>query len=128
MRIIKLFGLILLISFSSCKNGSTNTNLKSIIAEYDTFRKYEFDRYSSVENTIKYYQAESDFATNLKEKLALISVESLSETDKISAELLKFVLQDKIDQHTYKMYLNCNLLFVVNFLTALNNQEFVFYF
>ena len=106
MKIIKLFGLILLISFSSCKNGSTNTNLKSIIAEYDTFRKYEFDRYSSVENTIKYYQAESDFATNLKEKLALISVESLSETDKISAELLKFVLQDKIDQHTYKMYLN----------------------
>ncbi|MDG1039545.1 MAG: DUF885 domain-containing protein [Polaribacter sp.] len=106
MRIIKLFGLILLISFSSCKNEATDTDLKSIIAEYEKFRVHEFDINGSVENTIKYYQAESNFAINLKEKLELVSLEDLSETDKISAELLKFVLQDKIDQHTYKMYLN----------------------
>ena len=106
MKISKLFGLILLMSFSSCKKESTDTDLKSIIAEYEKFRVHEFDINGSVENTIRYYQAESDFATNLKEKLASISTEELSETDKISAELLKFVLQDKIDQHTYKMYLN----------------------
>ena len=106
MKKIKLLGLILLISFSSCKNKTTDNDLKSIIAEYEKFRVHEFDINGSVENTIRYYQAESDFATNLKEKLASISTEELSETDKISAELLKFVLQDKIDQHTYKMYLN----------------------
>ena len=106
MKTFNLFGLILLISFSSCKKESTDTDLKSIIAEYEKFRVHEFDINGSVENTIRYYQAESDFATNLKEKLDLVSLENLSETDKISAELLKFVLQDKIDQHTYKMYLN----------------------
>lgn len=106
MKTINFFGLLLLISVIACKKTPSTNGLKSIIAEYEKSRKYEFDRYESVANTIKYYQAESDFATNLKEKLDLISVENLSETDKISAELLKFVLQDKIDTHTYKMYLN----------------------
>ena len=106
MKTFKLFGLMLLISFSSCKNDSSTDDLKSIIAEYEKFRVHEFDINGSVENTIKYYQAEADFATNLKKKLALVTLDDLSETDKISAELLKFVLQDKIDQHAFKMYLN----------------------
>ena len=106
MKSIKFFGLILLLSFSTCKNISSSDELKSIIKEYEKPRDYEFDRRESVENTIKYYQSESNFAANLKEKLASISITDLSETDQISAELLKFVLQDKIDQHTFKMYLN----------------------
>ncbi len=60
----------------------------------------------SLESTTKYYQAEAEFAKNLKDELESLAMEGLSETDKISAELLLFVLQDKIDQHTFKMYLN----------------------
>ncbi|WKD85957.1 hypothetical protein KCTC32516_01306 [Polaribacter huanghezhanensis] len=106
MKIFKLFGLVLLISFSACKKISSSDQLNNIIKEYEKPREYEFNRYESVENTIKYYQSEADFAANLKEKLAAVSVEGLSETDKISKELLLFVLQDKIDTQTYKMYLN----------------------
>jgi len=106
MKTIKLLGLLLLIILSACKKNSPSNDLESIIAEYETSREYDFDRYESVENTIKYYQAESDFALKLKEKLALVSTDNLSETDEISRELLLFVLQDKIDTNTFKMYLN----------------------
>jgi len=106
MKTIKLLGLLLLITLSACKKNSPSNDLESIIAEYETSREYDFDRYESVENTIKYYQAESDFALKLKEKLALVSTDNFSETDEISRELLLFVLQDKIDTNTFKMYLN----------------------
>jgi uncharacterized protein (DUF885 family) len=106
MKIFKLFGLVLLISFSACKKTSSSDQLKTIIKDYEKPRKYDFNSTESVENTIKYYQAESDFASGLKEKIAAVSADGLSETDKISRELLLFVLQDKIDTHTYKMYLN----------------------
>ncbi len=106
MKTIKLFGLLLLISFSACKKNSSSDQLNSIIKEYEKPRKYDFNRSESVESTIKYYQAESDFASNLKDKLSAVSVDGLSETDKISRDLLLFVLQDKIDTHTFKMYLN----------------------
>ena len=106
MKIIKLFGLLILLCLTACKNTSPNEQLQSIIKEYEKPREYDFERNESVENTIKYYQEESDFAVGLKEKLENISEQGLPETDKISKELLLFVLQDKIDQHTFKMYLN----------------------
>ncbi len=106
MKTIKLFGLLVLLSFVACKNTSSSEQLQAIIKEYDEPREYDFERNESVENTIKHYQEESDFAVGLKEKLETVSEEGLSETDKISRELLLFVLQDKIDTHTYKMYLN----------------------
>tara|TARA_R110000787_G_scaffold271063_3_gene378158 strand:- start:4665 stop:6386 length:1722 start_codon:yes stop_codon:yes gene_type:complete len=106
MKIIKLFGLLILLCLTACKNTSPNEQLQSIIKEYEKPREYDFDRNESVENTIKYYQEESDFALGLKEKAEKISEHGLPETDEISKELLLFVLQDKIDQHTFKMYLN----------------------
>lgn len=106
MKIIKLFGLFLLLSFTACKNTSSSDRLYSLIATYEKPRTYDFEKNESVENTIKYYQAEATFATKLKQELEVVSIEGLSETDQISRELLLFVLQDKIDQHTFKMYLN----------------------
>ena len=68
MKIIKLFGLLILLCLTACKNTSPNEQLQSIIKEYEKPREYDFDRNESVENTIKYYQEESDFALGLKEK------------------------------------------------------------
>ncbi|MFY0630600.1 MAG: DUF885 domain-containing protein [Flavobacteriaceae bacterium] len=106
MKIIKLFGFFLLLSLVACKNTSSSEQLQSIIKEYEEPREHDFERNESVENTIKYYQAESDFAAKIKAKLKLVSEEGLTETDKISIELLLFVLQDKIDTHSFKTYLN----------------------
>tara|TARA_B100000953_G_scaffold78477_1_gene63691 strand:- start:320 stop:2023 length:1704 start_codon:yes stop_codon:yes gene_type:complete len=100
--------LILLLLFIplvfSCSKESDKLN--AIIEKYETEREYEFKRNESVENTIKYHQAEADFAKEIIEKLEMISVDGLSETEIISRELLLFVLKHKIDSNKYKMYLN----------------------
>ena len=106
MKRSKLLYGIILIGFLSFNNTTDSEKLNAIIAEYEADRDYGFDGSQSVENTIKYYQAESDFSKGLIEKLKQVSVEDLSETEQISRELLLFVLQDNIDTHTYKMYLN----------------------
>ena len=106
MKNFKLSVLLVLLSFVACKNTSSTEQLELLIAKYEKSREYDFKRGESLESTTKYYAAESEFAKNLKEELEVLAMEGLSETDKISAELLKFVLQDKIDQHTFKMYLN----------------------
>ena len=100
--------LILLLLFIplvfSCSKESDKLN--AIIEKYEAEREYEFKRNESVENTIKYHQAEADFAKEIIEKLEMISVEGLSETEIISRELLLFVLKNEIDSNKYKMYLN----------------------
>ena len=100
--------LILLLLFIplvfSCSKESDKLN--AIIEKYEAEREYEFKRNESVENTIKYHQAEADFAKEIIEKLEMISVDGLSETEIISRELLLFVLKNEIDSNKYKMYLN----------------------
>ena len=99
---------LILISFVclSFQTPSNSDRLNAIIANYEAERDYGFKMNESVENTIKYYQAEADFAKNLKGKLETITEENLSESEKISKELLLFVLQDKIDTNRFKTYLN----------------------
>lgn len=92
-----------LLSFQSI---SDSDKLNSIIAKYEAERDYDFNWNESVENTAKYYQAEADLAKLLKEELEQVSEEGLSESEKISRELLLFVLQDDIDANTYKTYLD----------------------
>ena len=106
MKISKLFGLFILLSFTACNSPSSSEQLNLLITKYEKPREYDFKRGESVENTIKYYEAESNFSKELISELKKVSPESLSESDRISRELLIFVLQDKISQHTFKMYLN----------------------
>ena len=106
MKVLKYFVIGFLLILVSCKTVSNSDQLKAIIEKYEKERKYDFDRFQSVENTTKYYQAEADFSETLKKELEKVPIEGLSETEEISRELLLFVLQDKIDTNTYKMYLN----------------------
>ena len=88
--------LLLLVSIFACKKETSKELLELAIKEYETERTYDFKRNESVENTIAYYQQESDFATQLLEKLSKIEAKDLSDTDQISLELLAFTLQDKV--------------------------------
>ncbi|WP_034041761.1 DUF885 domain-containing protein [Wocania ichthyoenteri] len=106
MKRFKLYYLFSFLVFLSFKQISDSDKLNAIIAKYEAEREYEFKRNESLENTIKYYQAEADFSIKLKKELELLAVEGLSKTEQISRELLLFVLQDKIDANTYKTYLN----------------------
>ncbi|NVK52376.1 MAG: DUF885 domain-containing protein [Flavobacteriaceae bacterium] len=106
MKISKLFGLFILVSFIACKSTTSSEQLELLIAKYEKPRVYDFKRDESVESTIKYYESEATFSKDLIAEIEKVSPENLSESDKISRELLLFVLQDKISQHTFKMYLN----------------------
>lgn len=106
MKVFKYLVVLVLFGILAFKDASNSDKLNDIIAKYEAERNYDFKRNESVENTIKYYQVESDFAKALKSELEKVSVEGLSESEQISRELLLFVLQDKIDTHTFKMYLN----------------------
>lgn len=67
--------------------GSNSDKLTAIIAKYEAARSYKFDKYETVENTIKYYQKEADFAKKLKNELVNVSEEGLTKSEKISKEL-----------------------------------------
>ena len=106
MKIIKLFGLFLLLCLTACINTSPSEQLHALITDYEKPREYDFTRGESLESTTKFYEAEAEYAANLIAEIESVKVEGLSETDQISRELLLFVLQDKISQHVFKMYLN----------------------
>ncbi len=106
MRILKLFGLLCVCSLMAFTNPTSKEKLHELIAEYEKERKYDFEPRSSLENTIKFYGEEAKFSEKLLQKLKMINVSELSETDKISHELLMFVLQENIDYNQYKMFLN----------------------
>ena len=101
-----LLSLIVLFGILSFLKMSNSEKLSAIIEKYETEREYDFEWNESVENTVKYYQAEAEFAEKLKNELEQVSNEGLSESELISKELLLFVLQDKIDDNKYETYLN----------------------
>lgn len=106
MKRFKILLVLVLVGLFSFGQESNSDKLNSIIANYEAERDYDFEWNESLENTIKYYQAEADFAKKIKKELMTIAEEGLSDSEKISKELLAFVLQDKIDSNTYKTYLN----------------------
>ena len=121
----KLFLILVFVQLFVCCSRESN-KLNEIIKEYESERGYEFNRNESVENTIKYHQAEADFAKKIIKKLEMISDEKLSESEVISRELLLSVLKNKIDFNKYKMYLNTitnENAFHLN-LSRMGNQTF----
>ncbi|MEH6535000.1 MAG: DUF885 domain-containing protein [Psychroserpens sp.] len=106
MKSFRYLLIIICLGLLSFQPLSNSDKLNAIIAKYEAERDHGFKMNESVESTIKYYQAEADFAKNLKEELETVSEEGLSETEKISRELLLFELQDKMDTNTYKIFLN----------------------
>jgi len=106
MKSFKLLFVFILVGFFSSGQESDSEKLNAIIAKYEAEREYDFERNTSFENTVKYHQAEAEFAKEIKKELESVSDDGLKETEKISKELLIFVLQDKIDANTFKTYLN----------------------
>jgi uncharacterized protein (DUF885 family) len=112
MKVSKVVLFFLWVSLIACKSeeemkkDASEVLLADVIKTYETERKYDFEPYESVENTIEFYQKEADFAEELQQKLSKVNEENLTESEQISLELLRFVLQDKIDANTFKTYLN----------------------
>ncbi|SKB59775.1 Uncharacterized conserved protein, DUF885 familyt [Salegentibacter holothuriorum] len=103
----KLFSIalaFLCISIFSAQEASEK--LDSIISKIEDYKAYDRQEFPLGLFTEEYYKKEAEFAEKQLEELEEIKGDSLSETEAISLEMLKFKLQETVDRYTYEAYLN----------------------
>ena len=96
---------ILVLNFATAR-AQQSISLDSIISEYQQHRDYDRKEFPLGRYDEQLPKERADFATGLLSKLDKITVSDLSKGETISYKLLRFVLQDQIDEYSYKMYLN----------------------
>jgi len=103
--------LIIVVLFNSCNSGQevdnlASTQLQICINSYENHKGHDPKEFPLGVFTEEYYKQEADFAKGEFEYLSKIIPKELSETEKISLELLKFELKEKIDFYEFEAYLN----------------------
>lgn len=85
---------------------SESDQLASLIEQYQDHEGYDDEQYPLGLFTKEYAESEAVFSRSILDKLNSIPTRDLSETEQISLDLLKFVLQDRIDYFEFERYLN----------------------
>lgn len=80
--------------------------LSTIIKKAEDHEGYDREEFPLGLYTEEHYSNEAKFAKARLEELKEVNPESLSETEKISRELLRFKLQEQVDFYEYEAYLN----------------------
>ena len=109
MKIFRCIPLLLfLITLSCSKDDEVKDSelLSAIILEIEERESYDEDAYPLGLFSKEYFKNEAEYAKEQLVKLNKIDSVSLSETESISLELLKFQLQDTIDYFEFERYLN----------------------
>ncbi|MBV1888449.1 MAG: DUF885 domain-containing protein [Urechidicola sp.] len=104
-RICSIIIVFSLFSWTSIAQQNS-IQLDSLISKYQKHEGYDYKSYPLGLYTKEYYKSEAEFAQNLLIQLASISSDGLSETNKISHQLLAFVLNDQIAYYKFERYLN----------------------
>lgn len=105
-RIVLLISFLLFVSHTTSQNVNNSEFLKNIIDSYQDHKGFDEKEFPLGVFTKEYYKTEADFALSKLEELSNINVDELTQNEQISYELLKFVLQDKIDFYRFECYLN----------------------
>ena len=101
------FALLVLLLFTtnvSAQNASEE--LSEVIKEVKEHKGYDRKEYPLGLYSEEYYRKEAEFAKEQLEELKQIDKQQLSETEKISAELLKYKLQEDVDFYNFESFLN----------------------
>ena len=109
MKIFKGLFLVLFLIFMGCSKDSKVKDsglLNEIILEIEERESYDEDEYPLGLFSKEHFKKEAEYAKEQLIRLHKIDVISLSETESISLELLKFQLQDAIDYFEFERYLN----------------------
>jgi len=101
-----LFFLILINGCNQNEADTSSSQLETLINKYQDHEGYESKSYPLGLFTRAYYKSEAEFAKSLLSELELINADDLVESDRISLDLLKFVLQDNIDFYEFERFLN----------------------
>jgi uncharacterized protein (DUF885 family) len=121
MQKISVYFIIVLLLFSCNPAPNASQSLKAIIDTVENYSGFDKEQYPLGLFTKEYFESEAKFAADQIEKIKGLDWESLSESEKISAELLKFTLQETIDFFNFEAYLN-PLLSDAGFHTSLPYQ------
>lgn len=110
MGVLKSIGIFLmitlLISYSPWELKNDADHLKEVIAAVEAFKLYDRDAYPLGRYDSALEEKDAEFAKTQLAKLDVIDVKSLTETERISLFLLRFSLQDRVDEYHFKAYLN----------------------
>ena len=85
---------------------NASDKLKGIIEAVDRFTLYDRNTYPLGRYKEKLKKKEADFAQSQLKELKALNIAQLSETEQISGELMRFRLQNIVDEFAYKMHLN----------------------
>lgn len=112
---------VYLISMSCIQRlpDDSSSRLQAIITRFEDQKGYNEEEYPLGLYTKAYFLSEAEVAEELLTDLAQVNIEMLNETDKISARLLQFELQDQVDYYKFERYLN-PLLSDAGFHSSLN--------
>mgnify|MGYP001324799649 FL=1 len=102
---MKKFIIILSVLLLGCSNNDS-LKLEKIIQEFETNVSYDSKEFPIGVYTKEYYKSESDYAKEKLNELNYIDQTSLTDNEQISYELLKFVLNEKVDFYKYERFLN----------------------
>ena len=110
MQIMKhlklLVSLLMVFGCAKLETNDASLELNKIIDGFQKHKGYDEVTYPLGLFTEEYYRSEAEYAKEELEKLAGMEIVDLKEVDQISLQLLRFVLQDKIDLYEYGRYLN----------------------
>lgn len=95
--------------------------LEKIIKKFQDHKPYERSDYPLGLYTKEYYKQEASFAETLLKDIKNLETSNLSESQQISADLLKYDLRNTVKTYEYKAYLN-PLLSDSGFHLSLNYQ------
>ncbi|PHR71566.1 MAG: DUF885 domain-containing protein [Lutibacter sp.] len=106
MKYLRIVYVLLIFVLIGCENKGSSTTLNDIITEYQDYEAYDEDEFPLGVYTKEYYKSNAEYAQTTIDKLNEIDDVGLSETDKISLDLLKFNLKDQIAYYEFEQYLN----------------------
>ncbi len=104
--LIFLLAAVLMVGCKEKEPPDVAARLHQIIKDYEAYEAYDKEAYPLGLFTKEFFKQEADTAAARIAALDSLNWDELNETDRISAELLKYSLQDKIDFYTFEAYLN----------------------
>lgn len=85
---------------------SSKSQLDSLISRVAAYQSYDWKAYPLGLYTETRFKADAEFAAARLEEAKQIQESGLSESDRISLELMRFTLQDQVDEYRFGMHLN----------------------
>ncbi|WP_281542800.1 DUF885 domain-containing protein [Maribacter aestuarii] len=93
------------VSYTIAQNPASE-KLETIISNVENFKLFDYEESPLGRYVADFEKQDAEFAKKQLTALAQLEIENLSETERISVELLRFTLQNRVDEYDYKTYLN----------------------